>query len=409
MINFLGAAGRPGNFCRGLGWGLFILALAATGCASEEGPPPIEPTVFSVEWERNFGGPGRDCGYSVQKTEDGGFIIAGQVAAAENGGDGLYLLKVDEAGNMEWEQPYGRSGRASGYHAQQTSDGGYIAAGQITPEEGGGSRAYLLKTDKKGEPEWERSFGGRGGECALFVNPSSEGGYIAVGWTESFNNRRELYLLKINAKGQKLWESHFCRGGRSTGSYVMETGDGGFLAAGSMESSEKAGSGERDIYLVKVDSGGRLEWEQVLGGSGDEVGFFVQPEEDGGYVAAGQSFSYTSGTTSVYLAGVDPEGNKKWEKNIVGNESYLGLSVHPSLDGGYLILGQVMDPEGYRGISLAKSDREGKKQWVIYLGGGKNGAALSAVQADEESYVAVGWTEMEDNGDRDVYLVKIKP
>ncbi len=147
----------------------------------------------------------------------------------------------------------------------------------------------------------------------------------------------------------------------------------------------------------------------MLGGTGDEVGFFVQPDKEGGYVAAGQCFSYASGTTSVYLAKVDLEGHKKWEKNIDSNESYLGLSVHPSLDGGCLILGQVMDPDGYRGISLAKADQGGKKQWVIYLGGGKNSAALSAMQADDESYVVVGWTETEGNGDRDVYLAKIKP
>ncbi|HHX87525.1 MAG TPA: hypothetical protein GX693_05010, partial [Firmicutes bacterium] len=274
---------------------------------------------------------------------------------------------------------------------------------------GSGSIAYLVKTGKRGELEWERSFGGEGNESALFVSHCSDGGYIATGWTESFHNRRELYLFKVNAKGQKQWEANFCQGSRSTGSHVLETGDGGFLAAGWMESSEEAGSGERDIYLVKVDSGGSLEWEQVLGGSGDEVGFYVQPEGEEGYVVAGQSFSYASGTTSVYLAKVDPQGHKQWEKNIDSNESYLGLSVHPSLDGGCLILGQVMDPDGYRGISLAKADQGGKKQWVIYLGGGQNSAALSAVQADNDSFVVVGWIETGGNGDRNVYLAKIKP
>lgn len=411
MTNLFGATGKPDGWCR---W-LFLLILlvagtaAGTGCAVDEGPPPVEPSVFSMEWERTFGGPGRNCGYCVQQTKDEGFIIAGQAASLEAGGGELYLVKVDEAGNMEWEQSYGGPQRASGYYAQQTSDGGYIAAGQITPEGGSGSDAYLVKVGKSGEIQWERSFGGEGNESALFVSSAGDGGYIATGWTESFHNRRELYLIKVDAKGRKQWEASFCQGSRSTGSYVLEAEEGGFLAAGWMESSGTSGSGERDIYLVKVDSGGNLEWEQVLGGTGDEVGFFVQPDKEGGYVAAGQCFSYASGTTSVYLAKVDLEGHKKWEKNIDSNESYLGLSVHPSLDGGCLILGQVMDPDGYRGISLAKADQGGKKQWVIYLGGGKNSAALSAVQADDESYVVVGWTETEGNGDRGVYLAKIKP
>ncbi|HHX88088.1 MAG TPA: hypothetical protein GX693_07950, partial [Firmicutes bacterium] len=81
--------------------------VTGTGCADDDGPPPIEPTVFTMEWERTFGGPGRDCGYCVQQAADGGFIIAGQAASPETGEGELYLLKVDGAGNMEWEQSYG--------------------------------------------------------------------------------------------------------------------------------------------------------------------------------------------------------------------------------------------------------------------------------------------------------------
>ncbi len=409
MFNFWGAAGKARGFRRRAGLGLLILILAATaGCAEDQGPPPIEPVVSTVEWEQSLGGPGPGCAYSVQQTEDKGFIITGQITPAEDGGGELYLAKVDQAGNLEWERNLGGAGRAAGYCARQTADGGYIVAGQIA--RGGRNEAYLVKTDRRGELEWERFYGDGGGENLLFVDSASNGGYIAAGWTESHNNRRELYLLKVNAQGRKQWASNFCGGSRSTGSYVLETGDG-FLAAGWVSGSEEGSgfAGERDIYLVRVDPAGKPVWEQALGGAGDEVGFLVQPEKEGDYVVAGQSFSYASGTTSVYLAGVDPEGRKKWEKNIDSNESYLGLSVHPAREGGFLILGQVMDLDGYRGISLARADREGKKQWVIYLGGGQNSAALSAVQADDDSYVVAGWIEQEGRGNRDVYLVKIKP
>ena len=390
-------------------WGLLLLVVLAVscGCTPENGgPPPIEPTVFQVEWERTFGGGGRSCGYGVQEAGDGGFIITGQAESEGDGGQ-LYLLKVDREGNREWERYFGGPGRALGYYAQPTKDGGYIVGGQITAERE--SDGYLVKTDSQGEEEWEGSFGGREDDNILYVAPVSDGGYIACGWSESFNSRRELYLLKVNREGKREWESHFCRGSRSSGSHVLETADGGFLVTGTVDRSGESGYGERDIYLVKVDGEGKLEWEEILGGSSDEEGFFAQPEGERGYVAAGQSFSYSTGTTSVYLVGLDEEGEPRWEKNIESNDSYLGLSVHPALEGGYLILGQVMDAESYRGISLAKADHQGKKEWVLYLGGGRNCSGQWALQVDAESYLVVGWIEEEGNGERELYLAKIQP
>ena len=153
------------------------------------------------EWERIFGGPrDGDVAYAVQQTSDGGFIIVGRDVGTGRWGDAdFWLIKTDVAGNKEWDRIFGGIGRDVAHAVQQTSDGGFIIAGFTWSF--GVARSidfWLVKTDATGNKEWSRTFGGVKSDRAHSVQQTSDGGYIIAGETSSFGaGGVDFWLIKV--------------------------------------------------------------------------------------------------------------------------------------------------------------------------------------------------------------------
>ena len=162
------------------------------------------------QWSQTFGGPGNDKAHCVKQTTDGGYIITGEdeediynpgndfwVANSD-----MYLIKTNELGQEEWFQRFGEAGNDCGRSVQQTSDGGYIIAGYLTPGKNQNSNIYLLKTNDNGEEQWSQTFGGAGDDAAQSVQQTSDGGYIIAAHTSTINNiSNGVYLIKTDAQG----------------------------------------------------------------------------------------------------------------------------------------------------------------------------------------------------------------
>ena len=162
------------------------------------------------QWSQTFGGPGNDKAHCVQQTADGGYIITGEDEEdVYNPGNDfwtansdLYLIKTNELGQEEWAQRFGEVGNDCGRSVQQTSDGGYIIAGYVTPGKNQNSNIYLLKTNDNGEEQWSQTFGGAGDDTAQSVQQTSDGGYIIAAHTSTTNNiSNGVYLIKTDAQG----------------------------------------------------------------------------------------------------------------------------------------------------------------------------------------------------------------
>ena len=191
---------------------------------------------------------------SVQETTDGGYIVAGSTLSfgARSQEHDVYLLKTDRVGNLLWEKTFAGEGREFALSVQETTDGGYIVAGWTQSRVGGtgGLNFYLVKTDRVGDLRWQKTFGGEEDDKAFSVQETTDGGYIVAGETRSFGaGESDVYLVKTDRLGNLLWQETF--GGREgdTAHSVQETTDGGYIVAGGTESS---GAGGWDIYLVKL-------------------------------------------------------------------------------------------------------------------------------------------------------------
>ncbi|MDB0007091.1 hypothetical protein N9E30_03975 [Flavobacteriales bacterium] len=321
-------------------------------------------------WNKTFGGEYNDIGYSVQQTTDGGYIITGYTQndnMLENAN--VYLIKTDENGNEQWSQTFDGIDGDCGYSVQQTTDGGYIIVGNTSITYNlGYSYVYIIKTDENGNEQWSQTFGGE--DCYNYgysVQQTNDGGYIITGFTCSFGNGGyDIYLIKTDENGNEVWNKTFGGEGSEFGYSVQQTTDGGYILVGNTNSlTITLEEYEVElVYLIKTDGNGNEQWAQTFAGgffSDYGNGYSVQQTNDGGYIITGQTTGGTFGTSTydVYLIKTDENGNELWSQTLGGEGvDDLGRSVQQTTDGGYIIVGNTNNANG-DDVYLIKTDGYG--------------------------------------------------
>ncbi|NVL91196.1 MAG: hypothetical protein HWN69_09465 [Desulfobacterales bacterium] len=371
---------------------VYLIKIASTG------PTPAGDQPGN--WQKTFAGKDRDRGYCVQQTTDGGYIIVGKTKSLGAGDDDVYVIKTDSAGNMSWKKTFGGSESDVGNSVQQTTDGGYIIAGGTASFATVWQDVYLIKTDTTGNRLWEKTFHAGVEDQANSVQQTTDGGYIIIGKTRAPRAEDDdVYLVKTDSAGNKKWEKTFVGSRSDVGNSVEQTSDGGYIIVGK---SNSLGAGDDDVYLIKTDSTGNKEWEKTFGGNRSDVGNSVQQTTDGGYIITGWTYSFGAGDYDVYLIKTDSAGNKKWEKTFGGVEHDSGNSVRQTTDGGYVIAGSRSHD-----VYLVKTDADGNKEWQKTFGGSQSDAGCSVQQTVDGGYIITGVSDSFGAGDDDVYLIKV--
>ncbi len=270
------------------------------------------------QWQKTFGGSKGDVAYSVQQTTDGGYIIVGETWSYGAGRADVYLIKTDPNGDSQWQKTFGGSSDEWGYSVQQTTDGGYIIAGITYSSGAGGYDVYLVKTDPNGDKKWQKTFGGSDWDQGYSVQQTSDDGYIIAGDTSA-----DFYLIKTDPNGNSVWQNTFGGSDVEWGYSVRQTSDAGFIIAGVKGIYATPG----DVYLVKTDPNGNSQWQKTLGGSYNERGYSVQQTSDGGYIVTGFTHSYGAGSSDVYLIKLCSDGTLSADFNCNGTVYYEDLEI----------------------------------------------------------------------------------
>jgi formylglycine-generating enzyme required for sulfatase activity len=285
-------------------------AVASDGTSTSEdqsdGTFSLVGTLTQVaEWNRTFGGTGDDFAFAVQQTSDGGYVIAGETESYGAGDADFWLLKTDSNGCEQWNKTFGGINSDSAKSVHQTSDGCYIIAGTTYSYGAGAGDFWLIKTGSNGNKQWDKIFGGTSWEVAHSVQQTSDGGYILAGSTKSYDDDGawDGWLVKTDPNGNQQWEKTFGGIDYGTVKSVRQTSDGGYILAGETVS---------DFWLVKTDSNGNKQWERTFGGAYLDGAKALQQTRDGGYILAGSRLTYGAGSWNGLLVKTDTNGNELW-------------------------------------------------------------------------------------------------
>lgn len=385
-------------------------------------------------FQRMFGGNNDDAAYSISKTSDGGYVVAGYSESTDlpflinHGESDCYIVKLDSNGNLEWQKLHGSVNDDVAHSIQQTDDGGYIVAGYWEVIAGDEDDYYVLKLNASGNRSWERACGGGSYDKAYACQQTTDGGYIVGGISYSSDipgltnsGKSDCYIVKLFSDGVTSWEVMFGGNGIDSAFSLELTDDGGYVIAGITESTDIPGfthKGFGDFYVAKLDSSGNLSWQKMFGGNGMDYIFSIQQTADGGYVAAGRTGStdipgLPNSGSNGYVVKLDSNGDISWQKII---DTGAILSIKQTSGGGYVVAGRTsgsvlgMPSAQYHIMEL---EANGNTSWEKTYGGSDDDYPDSILTIAGGGYIVAGYSSSTDipgatnNGGTDCYIIKL--
>lgn len=363
----------------------------------------LSPTG-SVLWQRTYGGPGSESTTAIIETTDKGFLVAGSRAADETIEPDLWLLKLDEAGNVAWQRVYGGNKTDRGHSVQATSDGGYVVAGWSRSFGAGGMDAWCLKVDASGRRNWHKSFGGAGDDVAYEVSQTGDGGFVLAGKTESSGfGAFDGWLLKLDPNGGEEWQKTYGGTGDDAFYSVDVTREGGYVVCGNY-SSPKYFRGSA-AWIVCTEGSGAIRWERRRDTEGEDVAYSAQQTKDGGFAVAG-----TTGSRGI-VCRLSPSGKTRWSA-VVGTSvgiRNVAFDLQETPDGGYLVVGSVgyFGTDTYVNAWSTKLNKGGKTGWHWEWGPDGRSTLMAASPTRDGGCILAGATDLSGAGKKDGWLVRM--
>ncbi len=367
----------------------------------------ISINAQTIQWTQTYGGTGDDGGQSMVLTSDGGIVIAGFKSPGAYLYNDVLLMKTDASGNELWSRIYNPGLNDWGRSLKQTQDGGFIIAGmtEVNPQT---FDPFLIKTDSEGIVQWQQQYDYGFGEDdrGHAVWQTSDGGYILAGQTwlmhGAFGNY-DIYIVKTDMNGNVQWKKVFYREneGADVALAVQQLEDGGYIIGGFTQSSNWAS------YIIRTDSLGNAIWSNIYPGAWQSECYDIQATPDGGFIYTGTESSFTT-DTDVLLGKLDGNGNLLWKKIFGSVDADQGESIQQLSDGGFTIAG--MSASGGNGYNMyvLRTNSNGDLLWSTTIGGSGDDRAFSVTTEQDGSHLVTGWTWSYGQGLGDVYLVKLQ-
>ena len=398
-----------------------LLTLAAMGLGVFDGRPTRAQPI--QEWSAILGGPGDEFAHAVALSRDGGFVIAGETRSYGAGSQDAWLIKLDANGDEVWSRTYGGPESDIAYAVQRTPDGGYVLAGE-THSFGGAtasrSNFWIIKTDADGRQEWQRSYDSSEGlgsdapstsDAALAVRQTRDGGYILAGSSTDASGS-SIRLLRTGPRGEKLWSGDAGGPPGALAYDIAETSEGGFVVAGN-SSSEGSGG---DALLIKTNADGAQEWTRTFGGGHNDEARSLTLTSDGGYALGGFTWSQGAGLSDFWLVKASPTGDEEWQRSFGGVPRDAGHSLVQTADGGFALAGWSESFSGGDRFWIIKTDSAGGLQWStahpLIVDGPPTGmvsaGARALRQTPDGGFIVAGWAGSIQRA-RDILAVRLGP
>ncbi|QMU31039.1 T9SS type A sorting domain-containing protein [Adhaeribacter radiodurans] len=403
----------------------------------------------SKVWDKTLGGNDNDVLASVLPTGNGEYILGGTSNSAvfgdksesSKGNTDFWIVKLKEEVtlNTVWDMRFGGNGQDNLTSVIKTRDGGYLSGGYTNSGNNGdksqnsqGMNDYwIVKSNKNGEKEWDKRYGGSGEDYLNRVIQTLDGGYLLAGnslsgksgdKSQASQGDRDYWVIKVDGQGNQEWDKTFGGSGSddlikaiqlASGEYVL----GGYSSSPQSGDKSQDNQGGKDYWLVKMSNTGEKLWDKRYGGSKDDkLGSFTDTR-DGGFFLGGSSYSNISGdktqenqgSSDFWAVKTDKDGNLLWEKTFGGSGQDEVNSVRRS-HGDNLYLAGTSDSDksgdksqsslGGKDYWLVKVNQQGEKVWDRTFGGTKDDELKASSYTDEGNYILAGTSYSDAGGDK---------
>jgi hypothetical protein len=342
-----------------------------------------------IAFQKTFGTLEREMGSSVRQNNDGGYIVAGTADSAETGFKNVYLVRTDVNGDTLWTRLIDDDGNFEVKFARQTFDGSFIVTGSEYNLSDSAWDVFLLKTDAAGNLLWIKNYGGIGHDNGYYVEQTSDSDFVVIGQTFSFGaGSNDVYLIRTDSDGNLEWSRTYGSGLDEMGFAVRQTLDGGFILGGNPGA----------LLLIKTNSAGDTLWTRnVAFGQGNYV-YSVSEAADSGYFAVG----YTPGFAhTVYAVKTDSQGIIEWSKSFDVTTDDVGTWGEPTSDGGYIVTGH----SSFGDFFVIRLNALGNIVWHRLIVPAMGAQVFSVQQTSDGGYVVGGYAGG-SSGNSDFYLIK---
>ncbi len=424
---------------------------------------PVESQIFSIPWQACYGGSKADDFYDLAKTNNG-YILVGASQSSDGdltvhyGGDDAWVIVTDSIGNLLWQKSYGGSLGDVFQRVLPTTDGNFYLVGSTKSSDGTidydpyptSGDYWVVKIDSLGSVLWQKLFGGNGLDQFWDASLTTDGGIVAVGWTDSddgdvsqYYGGWDTWVIKLDSTGEKQWD--FTIGtsiGFEYGQAIIQTSDGGYLVG---ISANPEGDGNvtciphsynAEGILFKLDSDGNEEWQQCYGGSNHD-GITLLTELPDGYMFGGYTASFDGdltgcgnhGGTDMWIGKTDFGGNSLWQKCYGGSKGDFLNNFFCEADGIFISGHTISDDydvqgnhsfTGYNDLWIIKINDSGDMEWQQCIGGKMDEYTRNkgAVKISDHEFVLAGITtyspsfdvdcDCQNNGYPDYWLLDIR-
>lgn len=387
----------------------------------------------TINWQQVYGGSGGEISYAHTLTSDGGHVIAGGSSTDSNGELDFWIFKTDDQGTIVWEKKYGGTRNDTAFDLKQTTDGGYIVVGSTYSDDGdvvgfhgplANSDVWVLKLDENGNLEWQQTLGGQSFDDGRGVIQTPDGGYIIAASAESTDGDpvdnygyEDFWIVKLSSSGTMVWNNIY-GGSRSDRAFTIEEANGGgFIIGGYSHSNDgdissfhESPNEHPDGWVIKIDNEGILEWERCYGSSSYERIMSIKNTLDGGYIMAVEAGATDGdvnvpiqGETDAWLVKIDSEGAIEWQNAFGGTGIDYGTCVIQTEDSGYLLGINTFSTDGDASSSygdvevlIVKTSNLGELQWKKTVGGSEEDSVSFITQLQNGNYFITGGTGSSD-------------
>jgi len=353
-------------------------------------------------WEKTYGGKGDDRAFHAVKAEDG-YLVVGSSTSFTPGETTAWVLRVDSDGNELWNRAFSRNA-GSEFRQALTLEDGFLLVGN-TFLTSGNTNGYVVKIDKQGNPIWNLTAKKENGLNKLFSACPTQDNFLLAGLAKAPDSENsDVWLIKISAQGNLIWNKTFGGATDDAGRAVTPTQDSGCIIAGYTDST---GNGNYDFLTIKTDTSGNLLWNHTYGGTQSDKAYAIAPAADG-YVIAGDTRSKGAGETDAWTVKIDFGGNLLWEKAFGGNGFDAPTCIAQASQGEFLVGGTTFSfGNGQRDFWLFTVEETGSVGWSCTVGRSGYEEAYAVLPVGTGELVMAGWTNSLGEGSYDFYFVKL--